>query len=84
MVLLLFFFYDLDGCSFICGVCAVLDLALGVVPLLAELTVDPHLAVGVAILVCVEVDLATIVALFVVFEALSAILAVDHLLVEVL
>ena len=84
MVFLLFFFDDLDGSSFISGVCAVFDLALRVVPLLAELTVDPHLAVRVAILVCVEVDLATIVALFVVFEALGAILAVDYLLVEIL
>ena len=51
---------------------------------MAELTVDPHMAICITILFRVKVYLATVVALFIVLETLHAVLAVDHLHFEVL
>ena len=52
------------------------------VPFLAELTVDPQFTVSITILLFAEVDLTTIVTLFVVLVALVAVLAKGDFLLE--
>ena len=52
------------------------------VPFLTELTVDPQFTVSITILLFTEVDLTTIVTLFVVLVALVAVLAKGDFLLE--